>query len=131
MSLLSGQLHPPIPHLSQFSNLRSPSLWQEAVIARRPVKCFGQRLLQYDSYLTDKETESLSSMAQLMSGSAGTEPLHFCTSPLSELTSSSDGQEANPVLKTGTDLLIAGPALPASVPTLDPKVPDSYSLCFY
>lgn len=29
-------------------------------IARKPVKWFGQRLLQYDFYLTDKETESLS-----------------------------------------------------------------------
>lgn len=65
-----------------------------------------------------------------MRGSAGTELL-YCTSPLSELTSNSIGQEANPVLKTGTHLVIAGPALPASVPTLDSKVPDWYSLCFY
>lgn len=62
-------------------------------------------------------------MAQFMRGSAETEPLHFCISPLSELTSNSVGQEANPVLKTGTQLVIAGPALPASVPSLDSKVP--------
>lgn len=77
-------------------------------MAKRPVKWVGQRLLQYDSYFTDKETESRILMTQFMSGSAYTKTLSFCLSPLSELTASSVGREANPVLKTGTNLVITG-----------------------
>lgn len=47
-------------------------------------------------------------MTQFMSGSAWTKTLSFCLSPLSELTSSSVGREANPVLKTGPNLVITG-----------------------
>lgn len=52
------------------------------IYCQEAVKWFGQKLLQYDSYLTNKETESLSLMAQLMSGSAGMNPAtsapHHC-----------------------------------------------------